>query len=311
MKCQSIIPDRLKQGDEIRIVSPAQNLTSVPKEVFEKAVAFLSAKGYKVTFSSVYQNALSLDVSAKVRELHEAFSDNKVKAILTALGGFDCNQILEYLDYNLIKNNPKIICGFSDITALLNAVYAQTGLITYHGPHFSSFGYEKERDYTYRFFEKCVSSSKSYHLSASADVNYSVVQEGEAEGTVIGGNLCTLNLLQGTEFMPSLDNVILFLEDDNIMGDYFVLEFERNLQSLLQVKNAKIAGVIFGRFDESCKLTFEKILQIVQNKKQLKSIPIVFNADFGHVFPFFTFPIGGKIKLTAKAGRVEIDVKKH
>ena len=311
MKCKSITADRLKQGDEIRIVSPSQNLSVVKKDVFERALAFLSAKGYKVSFSSSYQNDLPLDVSAKVQELHEAFSDSNVKVILTALGGFDCNQILEYLDYNLIKNNPKIICGFSDVTALLNTVYAKTGLVTYHGPHFSSFGYEKERDYTYCFFEKCVSSSEGYRLSASAGVNYSVIQEGEAEGTVIGGNLCTLNLLQGTEFMPSLENVILFLEDDNIMGDYFVPEFERNLQSLLQVKGAKIVGVVFGRFDESCKLTREKIMRIVQNKRQLAGIPIIFNADFGHVFPFFTFPIGGTVKIAAGAESVNIFIKQH
>ena len=205
-----------------------------------------------------------------------------------------------------------ILCGYSDITVLLNSIYAKTGLITYHGPHFCSFGFENNRDYTNINFENCVMHDSVYNIVPSSEAgDYIIIQEGECEGTIIGGNLRTLNLLQGTEFMPELENVILFLEDDNIMDDYFTREFERNLQSLLQVRKSKIQGVIFGRFADNCKMTREVITQIVKNKKQLKDIPIIFNVDFGHIFPFSTFPIGGMAKISAIDNKTSITITQH
>lgn len=94
----------------------------------------------------------SSSIQSRVEDLHNAFLDKNVKAILTCIGGFNVNQILEYIDYSIIKNNPKIICGFSDITALINAIFAKTGLVTYHGTHFSSFGFEKDIEYTNQYF---------------------------------------------------------------------------------------------------------------------------------------------------------------
>ena len=199
------------------------------------------------------------------------------------------------------------------ITALLNAIYSKTGLVTYHGPHFSSFGFEKETDYTYSYFERCLMNSDKYNIRPSKDAKeYYLIQEGSCEGELIGGNLCTLNLLQGTKFMPNLKNKILFLEDDNIMGNYFAAEFERNLQSLIQIlKFNGVKGILFGRFDDSCKIDINVIQRIVSTKKQLKNIPIVFNVDFGHVFPFATFPIGGLVRVNATETSILMEVVKH
>lgn len=135
---------------------------------------------------------------------------------------------------------------------------------------------------------------------------YYVVQEGVCEGNIIGGNLCTLNLLQGTPYMPDLNEKVLFIEDDNIMGDYFVPEFDRNLQSLLQVRGAdSIRGIVFGRFIDSCKLDSNVIRKIITDKVS-PGIPVIFGVDFGHVFPMITFPIGGKVKITAKDDDLKI-----
>lgn len=90
----------------------------------------------------------------RIKDLHEAFLDNNVKMILTAIGGYNSNQLLRYIDYDIIKNNPQIICGFSDITALLNAIYTKSGLVTYSGPHFSNFGMNKGLEYTIRYFNE-------------------------------------------------------------------------------------------------------------------------------------------------------------
>ena len=119
---------------------------------------------------------------------------------------------------------------------------------------------------------------------------YHTIQEGTCEEMIIGGNLCTLNLLQGTPYMPDISNKVLFLEDDNIMGDFFCYEFDRNLESLLQIEGANtIKGIVFGRFNDSCGLTVETIADIIQDKVPA-NIPVIFGVDFGHVFPMITFP---------------------
>lgn len=311
-----MIASKLSLGDEIRVIAPSRSLSIVRQDIFDNALKFLLNKGFKVSFS---KNSRELDevnsssVQSRVEDLHEAFSDKNVKAILTCIGGFNVNQILEYIDYPLIENNPKIICGFSDITALLNAIYAKTGLVTYHGPHFASFGFDNNIEYTNHYFEKCIMKSDKYFIESSREAKeYYVIQDGTCEGEIIGGNLCTLNLLQGTEFMPNLKNKILLLEDDNIMGDYFTAEFERNLQSLIQTLGFNgVKGILFGRFDSSCKIDMHTIRRIVSTKKQLKNIPILFNVDFGHVLPFVTFPIGGVLKINATDTSVSLEVLKH
>jgi muramoyltetrapeptide carboxypeptidase len=252
-------------------------------------------------------------INSRVEDIHEAFLDTNVKAIITCIGGFNSNQILEDIDYSIIENNPKILCGFSDATALLNAIYAKTGLITYHGPHFATFGYDDDIEYTNHYFEQCLMKTDNYIIEPSVQAtNYHVIQTGTCEGEIVGGNLCTLNLLQGTEFMPRLDSKVLFIEDDNIMGDYFLYEFDRNLQSLIHTLGTEsIKGLVFGRFDTSCRIDINSIKTIIGEKKQLKNIPILFNVDFGHIRPITTFPIGGKVRIIAKEKSSSIEIIEH
>lgn len=310
-----MIAKKLNIGDEIRIIAPSRSLSVVRQEVFDKAYRFLSDRGFVISFSKNSREINefnSSSIHSRVEDLHDAFLDKNVKAILTCLGGFNVNQILEYLDYSIIMNNPKIICGFSDITALINAIYAKTGLVTYHGTHFSSFGFDNALEYINHYFEVCLMKDKPYFIEPNQGKEYFVIHEGSCEGEIVGGNLCTLNLLQGTEFMPSLEDKILFLEDDNIMGDYFIYEFERNLQSLIQTEGFEgVKGIVFGSFDNSCNMDVETVRRIVATKKQLNRIPILFNVDFGHVSPFSTFPIGGIVRLKAINNSVSLEILKH
>ncbi len=122
-----IVPNKLKKGDEIRVVAPSRSMNLLNDETIEVATKRLEDLGFKVTFGKNVNkefdsNFMCASIEDRVNDLHDAFSDKNVKAILTVIGGFNINQILDYLDYDLIKNNPKIICGFSDITALLNAI---------------------------------------------------------------------------------------------------------------------------------------------------------------------------------------------
>jgi len=309
-----MIAPKLKQGDEIRVIAPSRSLSVVYEEIFRNALSYLEQQGFRVTFSKHSREKDDWDsssVRSRVEDIHEAFLDDNVKAILTAIGGFNVNQILEHIDYEIIRQHPKIICGYSDITALLNAIYAKTGLIAYHGAHFSTFGFDMEAKYTQRAFFDCVMKSKSITVKPSQAANeYTVIQRGSCEGTIIGGNLCTLNLLQGTQFMPQADEIVLFLEDDNIMGDYFVYELDRNFQSLLQAYGAeRIKGVVFGRFDDSCKMNTDTVKRIIADKLP-KDIPVMFGVDFGHVFPMITLPIGGKVRIDA-ASDPQIEIVKH
>ena len=298
-----MLAPKLQKGDEIKVIAPSYSLSHVWEEKSQKALRYLEQQGFHVTFSKHSREIddwNSSSIRSRVEDIHEAFLDNKVKAILTAIGGFNANQVLEHIDYEIIRQHPKILCGYSDITALLNAIYVKTGLITYHGAHFSTFGFEIEPEYTQKAFFDCVMNDGDIELQPSqAAKKYTVIQQGCCEGTIIGGNLCTLNLLQATQFLPQADDIVLFLEDDNIMGDYFIYEFDRNFQSLLHAYGTeRIKGVVFGRFDDSCRMSADIVKRIISDKLP-KDIPVIFGVDFGHVFPMITFPIGGRVRVEA------------
>lgn len=327
-----IIPAKLNIGDEIRVIAPSRSMQILSESVIKIATERLKKMGFKVTFAKNANNSINNDfkcasISDRIEDLHEAFKDKNVKAILTVIGGYNVNQILDYIDYDLIKKNPKILCGFSDITALSNAIYTKTGLVVYYGPHFSSFGMKHGFDYTMQYFEKMLMNNTKVVIEDSKewsddswfknqeDRNFikndgmKIINPGNVEGKIIGGNLCTLNLLQGTEYMPNVDDAILFIEDDDLVGNEFIREFDRNLQSLLHSsKGNKIKGIIIGRAEKGSNMNDDKWKEIIETKQELKNIPVIINANFGHTTPIFTFPIGGRVKINAyKEIEIEID----
>ena len=175
--------------------------------------------GLKVSFGrnvEVCDEFVSSPIEGRISDLHDGFRDPGVKAILTVIGGYNSNQLLPYIDWDLIAANPKIICGYSDITALTCSILAKTGLITYSGPHYTTFGMREHFTQTLEWFTAALMSDSpsvvepaetwtddAWYLDQQnrrIDRNdgFWVMQEGTAEGRLIGGNLCTLNLLQGT-----------------------------------------------------------------------------------------------------------------
>lgn len=328
-----IIPKKLERGDEIRVIAPSRSFSIISKEVINSAKKRLENEGFKVSFSEHCEESDVLNsssIKSRVEDIHEAFRDKNVKAILTVIGGFNSNQILRYLDYNLIKSNPKILCGYSDITALANAITAKTGMVTYSGPHFSTFGMKKGFEYTMEYFKKCLMNEKPFQIYSSKEWSddfwfknqenrkfiknkgYQVINEGKAEGRILGGNLCTFNILLGTEFMPDLTDSILFIEGDDLAGDYFSVEFERNIQALIHQPNFdQVNGIVIGRFQKRTDMNLEKLKYIIKTKEELKDIPIIANADFGHTNPMFTFPIGGIVRINAGKDNVLLEIIKH
>lgn len=330
---EKIIPNKLQKGDEIRVIAPSRNMSILNDETINIAKTTLENMGFKVTFGknvykTEYEEYLCSSINDRVEDLHEAFKDKNVKAILTVIGGFNVNQILDYIDYDLIKNNPKIICGYSDITALLEAITRKTGLVTYYGPHFSTFGIKLGNEYTIDYFKKMLVENDSVEVKASNswsndlwfldqdkrefenNKGLEVINYGSGKGTIIGGNLCTLNLLQGTSYMPKANDIILFIEDDGENHETFTKTFDRDFESLIQcLGKGNIKGIIIGRAEKSCSMGYEKWQMIFNTKKDLNNIPIIINADFGHTNPMITIPLGGEAIINATKEEVNIIIK--
>ena len=327
-----MVPEKLKPGDEVRVVAPSRSMAILGEDCIQIAIERLESLGLKVTFAEHVKDFdpdyMATNFKDRAEDLNEAFRDPNVKAILTVIGGFNSNQIIKYLDYEMIKKNPKILCGFSDITILLDTIYAKTGLVTYYGPHFSSFGMKKGFDYTFEYFKKMLLGEGEAEVVSSE--NWSddawfldqenremienkgmfIINEGEAEGKIVGGNLCTLNLLQGTEFMPDIRDSILFLEDDEMAGKLFLVEFDRDLVSLIQQPGFEtVRGIVLGRCQKGSEMTREKWVKLIKTKPELEKIPVIADCDFGHTTPIITFPIGGHATLKAKDGKIELNIK--
>lgn len=324
-------PHKLKSGQKIRIIAPSKSASIVKEDHLALAKERFRALSISVSYS---ENAFECDefysssIGARISDIHAAFEDQSVNGIFAIIGGENANQLLRYLDYELIKRNPKIFCGFSDITALTNAIYCKTGLVGYSGPNYASFGMLHGLEYTLEYLQKCLFQSDSYEIAPSTswsdDVWYKedqnkrdfvqnegwvVINEGEAEGISLGGNLCTFNLLQGTEFMPDLHHSILFIEDDYMVSPQ---TFDRDLQSLIhQPSFSGIKGMLIGRFQKQSEMTVQLLSKIINTKKELKHVPVIANIDFGHSTPQITLPIGGQIYMNAYAGNARIIVNKH
>ncbi|HLX53384.1 MAG TPA: S66 peptidase family protein [Aquella sp.] len=327
---QNTIPTKLVKGDKICVIAPSRSLSLISEESRDIAKKRFEELGLVLSFGKHVEETndfVSSSVESRTEDLHTAFADASVKAVITVIGGFNSNQLLQYIDWDLIKSNPKIFCGFSDITALNNAFLAKTKLVTYSGPHYSSFGQKHHFEYTIEYFKKCLMEEQSFSLTASSqwsddewylDQNdrtlipnegYFPIHKGSAEGIIIGGNLCTLNLLQGTEYMPDLKGSILFIEDDYESVPH---TFDRDLQSLIhQPDFAKVKGIVIGRFQKKSNMTYSLLKQIIETKKELMTLPVVANADFGHTDPKATIPIGGNVKINVSKEKTQIEIIRH
>ena len=200
-------------------------------------------------------------------------------------------------------------------------------MVTYYGPHYSTFGQELYFDYTLDYFKNCLLSDDSFTINPSDnwsdDVWYKnqkkrnliknsghlVINEGSASGTILGGNLCTFNLLQGTEYSPNLKDSFLFIEDDDMS---LPITFDRDLQSLIhQPGFENVKGIVFGRFQKKSEMSDDILIKIIKTKKELNNLPIIANVDFGHTSPIITFPIGGEASLEIANGTVKLEIAKH
>jgi muramoyltetrapeptide carboxypeptidase LdcA involved in peptidoglycan recycling len=313
-----LVPRKLRRDDTIRVVAPSRSRALVAEHDHSDVIdARFAAMGLRLTFGDHVDERDNFDsspVASRVADLHAAFADPDVAGILTVIGGFNSNQLLPHLDWDLIAANPKIFCGYSDITALQNAILARTGMVTYSGPHWSSFGMRDYFEQTLDWFTQALIGDGPVDLhpapawtddlwfldqdrrSVHPGEGWWPLAPGQAAGRIVGGNLGTLNLLQGTAYMPSLDGALLMIEDDDLCdADVFA----RNLTSLLQQPDASgVQGVAIGRFQEASRVSRHLLEQIIAREDRLAGLPVLGNVDFGHTNPLATFPIGGQASLT-------------
>ena len=254
-----ILPNRLNIGDTIGVVAPSNPIINENIEEINKAKEIIEKKSFKVKFSkNLFSNTNGYSATAKekAQDINEMFLDKEVKMIWCAKGGENSNSVLDYLDYEVIKNNPKIICGYSDITSLTNAIYQKTGLVTFSSTNFKTIATD-ETDYSLnevlKKFTEC-----NLELGNLDDKEFAI-NEGKAEGTLIGGNLSLIYGLTCGKYALDFQNKILFLEE---LG----FESEPSLVSnhLYYMKQNgvfdKIKGLWIGNYEHESGVSLEKIV---------------------------------------------------
>ena len=265
----------------------------------------------------------------RLEDFHEAIGDPSVKAILAVVGGIAATQILNGIDYDRIRAHPKIICGYSDIGYICNAVLARAGLTTYYGPQFTTFMMRLGAEYTIHNFRECLFSDSSLELRPADkwsddewnkdqekrnfydNEGFWAIQDGEAEGTIIGGYYTGLNLLQGTSYFPPLREAILFLEQ-NADGKATLMQLDTGLRALSFLPEfPEVRAIVIGRFAKSGRMTRENLTAVIHEIPALRHLPVIGNCDFGHMTPILTLPIGGHCKLQVNKGIASITLRDH
>lgn len=295
----------LNKGDTIGIISPSAPITDELKEQFNNGLKVLKDMGFNIILSkNVFSNSLgySASINEKIEDLHEMFKNENVKAIICSQGGQNSNTILPYLDYELIKNNPKIIFGISDATALLNAIYTKTKMITYHQNDLIwgmgiAVNKKEMEDFKLRLVEGQKGEIK--HFTDS----WKCLKKGNCEGTLVGGNLSTLVKLLNTEFCPDFKDSILFLEEFAEESPLDEVDSKINILKQQGVFN-QIKGLWIGYYEKDTeKVKYENV--VMNNVKEYK-FPILKCNDFGHNCSNVVIPIGKRARLIADECRVEL-----
>jgi len=254
------------------------------KKDFVDGVKNLEKLGFKVMNRRFVTKLPS--TGQKVKQVHAAFLNKKVEVILAQRGGYSCMKLLPHLNFNLIKRNPKIFAGFSDLSALLNAIYERTGLMTLHSPMVTNFS--EPSKFTIQSFLNALNGFPQKNLFAGVPVN--VYHSGIARGTLKGGNLVTLTALIGTGWEIDTDGSVLFLED----VDEKLYEVDRNLTHwILTGKLRKINGLILGDFGG---LKDKDVYKILSTQMKI-DFPLVHCPYIGHGQNKITLPVGARVEL--------------
>lgn len=292
----------LKPGDKIGIIAPSSVVEEEDLEVINNSVLLMESIGLQVEFGkNVFKNTLGYGATPqeKAQDINDMYANKEIKAIFCVSGGFNSNTTFEYLDYDVIKNNPKPLCGFSDSTSLENNIYTQTGVITFNGATFKAltswateYGFQEVKK---RFMDG------SLELGQPTD-EYFTIKEGMAEGRLVGGNLSLTSEMSSGKYSIDFRDKILFIEE-------LCLETPPELASnyLYHMKQngvfSQIKGMWIGNYDGSVPL--EKIvLDVLQEQYDF---PIIKSNNFGHTEKKTVIPVGGLARIdTSRKAKINI-----
>lgn len=297
-------PPRLRRGDLIGVVAPASPVAD-PSRV-EAGVRYLEGNGFHVkvgNHASCANGYLAGSDKERAEDLHTMVEDAEVAAIMCLRGGFGVTRILPLLDFDLFRNSPKILVGFSDITALQLALWRHCRLITYHGPMVAvDFG-EAADPITEQSFWECVmdgSRGRVVHLEGKTPL--AVYGPGLARGRLLGGNLSLLAAMTGTPFMPGFQGTIFFLEE---VGEE-PYRIDRMLTQILQGGVLRgISGILGGEFRDCTPRTASlSIADLFTALASSTGVPCAIGARFGHVPSKITLPVGSLAELDTSNGTI-------
>ncbi len=306
---KTIKPKFLKKGDLIGVISPAS--TPDDPEKIEAGIRYLESLGYRVLIGKNVgrvRGYLAGTDEERVEDLHDMFTNKNVKAIFCLRGGFGTIRLLDKINFNLIRKNPKIFVGYSDITALQLAIFKKTGLITFAGPMVAvDFSGEVDK-FTEEVFWRMVTSNKPFGKIKNPEVErISCLIKGASKGIVLGGNLSVISSLMGTPYLPSFEKAILFLED----VDEKPYRIDRYFAQLKIARIFdKVNGIILCNFTD-CEETDPTKKSLTLNEvvydyfSKIKK-PVIYNLIHGHVKTKNTIPIGVKAKMDCSKGYLEI-----
>jgi len=308
-----MIANNLKKGDVIGIISPSSYIKGKTRLLIEKAVEKFKEMGLTTVFSKNCFGKDKYGVSSgspkeRAEDFNEMFSNTKIKAIYCSQGGETTNEILKYLDFEIISQNPKIFLGMSDVDIIHYAINKKTGLIVFNatdpkieGENYLGF------DYSLKCFKERL-FDKSFEVKNSSDRK--CVRKGVAEGKIIGCNLISLTKLSGTEFFPCFEETILFLESQELNVPKAIFELE-HLKQLGIFE--KIKGIVIGymvnfqdkekRMEKKIGVDFEDL--VLEATKEY-DFPILKINDFGHNSPNCCLPIGARVRINAEKKEVKI-----
>ena len=301
-----IIPGKLKKGDCIGVVAPSSPMIGEKAEDIKKVKEIIESKGFKVKFSkNIFSNTNEYSATAKEKadDINAMFADKEVKMIWCAAGGSNSNSTFEYLDYEMIKQNPKIICGYSDITSLINVIHEKVGMVTFSGMNFRTVLKDEESFSYNEVINRFVNGSLELGCPNGKN-EYRTIKEGSAEGELVGGNLfLTRSMVEG-KYKIDFKDKILFIEELGIETDPATAS---NMLYYMKQNGVfdDIKGLWIGNYEHISGFALEKIvMDVLENEYKF---PIVKSNNFGHVYKLTVIPIGTKARIdTTKEIKVEL-----
>lgn len=299
-----ILPERLKKCDTIGVIAPSNPIIGENIEELEQARKIVEKDGFKVKYSkNIFSNTnvYSATAKEKANDINDMFADEEVKMIWCAKGGNNSNSVFEYLDYEAIKQNPKIICGYSDITSLTNMITEKTGLVTFSGTNFKTIATD-ETDYSYK--EAIKRFAQGNLELGQLEEKYYTIQEGIGEGELIGGNLSLIRGMALGRYSIDFTDKILFLEE---LGFETGPALANNFLYYMKQNGVfdKIKGLWIGNYEHESGIALEKIIMDVLGDEY--KFPIIKSNNFGHTETKTVIPIGTKAKIdTTKDIKIEL-----